>query len=115
IKDLSVEFQTSMNDKVIALNKVNLTVHKNEFICVMGPSGCGKTTLLNTIAGMQNITSGSITIGGKNIEKPSPERAVVFQNDAVFPWMTVEENIRSEEHTSELQSRENIVCRLLLE
>ncbi|MFC5465560.1 ABC transporter ATP-binding protein [Lederbergia graminis] len=93
INDLSVEFQTSTNDKVIALNKVNLTVHKNEFICVMGPSGCGKTTLLNTIAGMQNITSGSITIGGKNIEKPSPERAVVFQNDAVFPWMTVEENI----------------------
>ncbi|KRG14740.1 ABC transporter ATP-binding protein [Lederbergia galactosidilytica] len=93
IHNLSVEFQTSINEKTIALNNVNLAVNKDEFICVMGPSGCGKTTLLNTIAGMQAITSGTIMIGGKKVDKPSPERAVVFQDDAVFPWMTVEENI----------------------
>lgn len=93
IEDLSVEFKTSSNEKITALNKINFNVNKDEFICVMGPSGCGKTTLLNTIAGMQKISSGAITIGGKMIDKPSPERAVVFQDDAVFPWMTVEENI----------------------
>ncbi|MBS4219002.1 ABC transporter ATP-binding protein [Bacillus sp. FJAT-49711] len=93
IQELSVEFQSSSNQKITALDNVNLSINKDEFICVMGPSGCGKTTLLNTIAGMQGITSGSITIDGRNIEKPSPERAVVFQDDAVFPWMTVEENI----------------------
>lgn len=93
IEDLTVEFKTSDNKKMTALHEVNLTVNKDEFICVMGPSGCGKTTLLNTIAGMQETTSGAITIGGNIVDKPSPERAVVFQDDAVFPWMTVEENI----------------------
>lgn len=93
IDDLSVEFTSSTNEIITALNKVNLRVNKNEFICVMGPSGCGKTTLLNTIAGMQKATSGAVTIEGNAVNKPSPERAVVFQDDAVFPWMTVEENV----------------------
>lgn len=93
IDELSVEFKSTTNKTITALKNVNLTVNKDEFICVMGPSGCGKTTLLNTIAGLQNITSGSVTIEGKRVEEPSSERAVVFQDDAVFPWMTVEENI----------------------
>ncbi|WP_078060035.1 ABC transporter ATP-binding protein [Gracilibacillus timonensis] len=92
LEDVSLEFHTKMKT-VKALHEVNLEVEKNEFLCVMGPSGCGKTTLLNAIAGMLHPTSGKIEVEGKVVNKPSPERAVVFQDDAVFPWMTVEDNI----------------------
>lgn len=93
VENVSVQFEKGPNEKVIALDHVNLDVDKNEFICIMGPSGCGKTTMLNVIAGMQQTTSGTVKVEEKIVKKPSPERAVVFQDDAVFPWMTVEENI----------------------
>lgn len=93
IHNLNVEFKSTTNKTIKALSNINFEVYKNEFICIMGPSGCGKTTLLNTIAGLQESTSGYVEIDGQRIEGPSPERAVVFQNDAVFPWMTVEDNI----------------------
>lgn len=76
-----------------ALDAINLEVRENEFLCILGPSGCGKTTLLNLIAGFLTPTSGRVTVGGKRVTKPGPDRVVVFQEDAVFPWMTVEENI----------------------
>ena len=89
---VSVRFQ-SAEAEVIALDRVDLEVYENEFLCIMGPSGCGKTTLLNAIAGMQKITDGEIKVNGRSVSAPGPDRAVVFQADAVFPWMTVEENI----------------------
>lgn len=92
IDDVSVHFH-GKEEKVTALSHVNLKVNENEFLCVMGPSGCGKTTLLNAIAGMQTPTEGKITVGDRLVKEPGPDRAVVFQADAVFPWMTVEENI----------------------
>ncbi|MFN8457991.1 MAG: ABC transporter ATP-binding protein [Anaerolineae bacterium] len=92
LDSVSVRFQTEKAE-VIALDNINLQVRPNEFVCVMGPSGCGKTTVLNLIAGFVKPTSGQITIGGRAVTKPGPDRAVVFQEDAVFPWMTVEENI----------------------
>jgi NitT/TauT family transport system ATP-binding protein len=92
IDSVSVRFPSG-DAEVVALHDVNLNIKENEFICIMGPSGCGKTTLLNAIAGFVKPTSGSIYIEGQPVTKAGPDRAVVFQSDAVFPWMTVEENV----------------------
>lgn len=80
-------------DDVIALNGIDLEIKKNEFICVVGPSGCGKTTLLNIIAGLEQPTSGSATIHGRPILGPGPDRGVIFQQYALFPWSTVKKNV----------------------
>jgi NitT/TauT family transport system ATP-binding protein len=90
--ELSVRFDSAAGE-IAALDRINLTVAENEFLCVMGPSGCGKTTLLNVIAGIVMPTSGRVRVGGERVLGPGPDRAVVFQEDAVFPWMTVEDNI----------------------
>lgn len=92
IDSVSVRFPTG-DTEVVALDNVSLEVRENEFLCIMGPSGCGKTTLLNAIAGMLKITDGTIKVSDRIVSVPGPDRAVVFQADAVFPWMTVEENI----------------------
>ena len=76
-----------------ALIDINLEIEGGEFICLLGPSGCGKSTLLKIIAGLIPASSGRITIDGKPINGPGPERAVVFQDYALFPWMTVRDNI----------------------
>ena len=78
---------------VVALNGVNLEIKRNEFICVVGPSGCGKTTLLNIIAGLEQPTSGEATIHGRPILGPGPDRGVIFQQYALFPWSTVKKNV----------------------
>ena len=80
-------------DDVVALNGVNLEIKKNEFICVVGPSGCGKTTLLNIIAGLEQPTEGSATIHGRPILGPGPDRGIIFQQYALFPWLTVKKNV----------------------
>ena len=92
IKNLNIEF-SSENQKVVALEKINLDINKNEFICIMGVSGCGKTTLLNALAGFIKPTNGKILLKDNEIQGPGPDRAVVFQDDAVFPWLSVEDNI----------------------
>ncbi|MEG1806139.1 MAG: ABC transporter ATP-binding protein, partial [Clostridia bacterium] len=78
---------------VYALSGVNITVRENEFICVVGPSGCGKTTMLNIIAGLESYDKGEVTIRGQAVIGPGPDRAVIFQQYALFPWMTVIKNI----------------------
>ena len=80
--------------EMIALNGVNLDIHENEFITVVGPSGCGKSTILNIIAGLLEPTSGSVYVDGKKVEGPGPERGVVFQQYALFPWLTVRNNVK---------------------
>ena len=92
IVDLNIEF-SSENQNVVALDNINLKINKNDFICIMGVSGCGKTTLLNALAGFISPTKGKILLKGNEIQGPGPDRAVVFQDDAVFPWLNVEENI----------------------
>lgn len=92
VSNLDVEFKTD-NNSIKALDKINLNVSKNEFICIMGVSGCGKTTLLNAIAGFIEADRGEILLKDKKISGPGPDRAVVFQDDAVFPWMNVEDNV----------------------
>lgn len=79
--------------EVIALNGVSLDIKENEFICVVGPSGCGKSTLLNIIAGLLEPTEGSIYVDGNKVEGPGKERGVVFQQYALFPWLTVQKNV----------------------
>jgi bicarbonate transport system ATP-binding protein len=75
------------------LKDVNLNVNEGEFICVIGHSGCGKSTLLNMVSGFAQPTDGTVTVGGKQITKPGPDRMVVFQNYALLPWLTVFENV----------------------
>jgi nitrate/nitrite transport system ATP-binding protein len=76
-----------------ALADVNLTVEQGEFITLIGHSGCGKSTLLNLIAGLTRATSGALICNGREIAGPAPERAVVFQNHSLLPWLTCHENI----------------------
>ena len=80
--------------EMIALNGVTLDIHDNEFICVVGPSGCGKSTLLNIIAGLLEPTSGQVYCDGKLVEGTGTDRGVVFQQYALFPWLTVKKNVR---------------------
>ena len=80
--------------EMIALNGVTLDIHENEFITVVGPSGCGKSTILNIIAGLLEPTSGNVYVDGKKVEGPGPERGVVFQQYALFPWLTVRKNVK---------------------
>jgi NitT/TauT family transport system ATP-binding protein len=70
-----------------------LKVYENEFVTIIGPSGCGKTTFLNILAGFIKPTQGKVFCDGKEVTGPGPDRGVVFQEDAVFPWLTVKENI----------------------
>ena len=81
------------NGKMIALNGVDFEIKENEFICVVGPSGCGKSTLLNIIAGLLEPTSGAVYVDGKKVEGTGVERGVVFQQYALFPWLTVKKNV----------------------
>src|SRR3989442_101380 len=78
---------------IVALDRIDLDVTKGEFVCLLGPSGCGKSTLLNAIAGFTQPTSGEILAFGKRVVEPQPERAMVFQEYALFPWMTVRDNV----------------------
>lgn len=79
--------------EVVALDDINLEVSPGEFICLLGPSGCGKSTLLNAITGFSPPTAGSIIIDGRAVQAPGPDRGMVFQEYALFPWMTAEKNI----------------------
>jgi NitT/TauT family transport system ATP-binding protein len=81
-------------EPLLALVDVTFQVEKNEFFSIVGPSGCGKTTLLNLLAGFEQPTRGELRVGGKVITAPGWERAVVFQEYALFPWYTVSQNIR---------------------
>ncbi|MCL2553563.1 MAG: ABC transporter ATP-binding protein [Streptosporangiales bacterium] len=77
----------------LALDGVSLTIEDGEFVTVVGPSGCGKSTLLNVAAGLLDATAGSVTVDGEEVRGPSPERGVIFQQYALFPWMTVSQNV----------------------
>jgi NitT/TauT family transport system ATP-binding protein len=76
-----------------ALKAIDLEIAHGAFVCLLGPSGCGKSTLLNAVAGFSLPSTGSIMVEGKAITEPGPDRGMVFQEYALFPWMTVEQNI----------------------
>jgi len=76
-----------------ALEEVNLRVKKGEFVSIIGHSGCGKSTVLNVVAGLYQATKGGIVLNGKEVTEPGPERAMVFQNHSLLPWLTAYENV----------------------
>ena len=92
IKDVKKIYE-GRNGQTIALNGANLDIYDNEFICVVGPSGCGKSTLLNIIAGLHDATSGEVLVDGVKVEGTGVDRGVVFQQYALFPWLTVKKNV----------------------
>lgn len=92
IRDLYKSFP-GKRGSVLALKNINLTLDRNEFVCVVGASGCGKSTLLNLIAGLEAPTSGEILLEGEPIEGPGANRGMVFQNYTLYPWLTVSQNV----------------------
>jgi taurine transport system ATP-binding protein len=93
IQSLSMRFDQPGGVSVQALKDVSLDLRQGELMSVLGPSGCGKTTLLNIVAGFLAPTSGSVTLGGKPVTGPGAERGMVFQQGALFEWMSVRDNV----------------------
>ena len=92
-QDLNMIFKSPKGETVHALKDVTFKLKKGELLTVLGPSGCGKTTLLNITAGFLRPTSGKITLGGNEINGPGVERGMVFQQGALFEWLTVAQNV----------------------
>jgi NitT/TauT family transport system ATP-binding protein len=90
---LCKSFTSASGECVDVLRDFDLSIAPGEFICVVGASGCGKSTLLRILAGFERATSGTATVRGALVEKPGPDRGVVFQDYGLFPWLTVADNI----------------------
>ena len=93
IENIEKHFATENGQQFKALDKMNLDIKENEFICILGPSGCGKSTLLRIISGLDNTTSGNILFKGAIHTKPCKEIGMVFQNYSLMPWLSVLDNI----------------------
>lgn len=93
IDNVSKVYPLPKGDTYTVLEGVNLSVKQGEFICVIGHSGCGKSTLLNMVSGFSKPTTGEVRLQGKPIEKPGPDRMVVFQGYALLPWLSVFDNV----------------------
>jgi len=94
IEDVSKEFrEPGSKETFLALEGISFRVEAGEFVCVVGPSGCGKSTLLNIVAGLLPSTTGIVKIDERVVTKPSPRVGVAFQDYALFPWMTVKQNL----------------------
>jgi NitT/TauT family transport system ATP-binding protein len=94
IRDVSKTFSYDGRKDHTVLNKVSIDIKDGEFVTIVGPSGCGKSTLLNIIAGLENPDSGKILVRGENKTSTDPGRLVIFQEGALFPWLTVLENVK---------------------
>ncbi len=94
VRNLGLRFPGKKGAKPIdVLRSIDLEIIQGEFVCIVGPSGCGKTTLLNIITGFLKQTSGHVLVQGAPVKGPDPRRIFVFQDNGVFPWLTVEQNI----------------------
>ena len=93
IEALGVSF-SGRNGPSEVLRDVNLQVDQGEFVAIIGHSGCGKSTLLNVVAGLVPMSTGAVILDRQAVDAPGPERAVVFQNHSLLPWLTVKENVR---------------------
>jgi len=94
VRDLGMTFPGKKGTEPInVLRAINLEIMPGEFVCIVGPSGCGKTTLLNIVAGFLKQSNGDVLVQGAPVKGPDPRRIFVFQDNGVFPWLTVEQNI----------------------
>jgi NitT/TauT family transport system ATP-binding protein len=93
IEKVSKIFTAQWQAPVNALDVVSIDIHAEEILCLLGPSGCGKSTLLNIIAGFESPSTGGVAVNGRPVDQPGPDRAMVFQTPALFPWLTVDQNI----------------------
>ncbi len=93
LSEICLSYRTQSGERLLALDHINLQVHSGEFVCVVGPSGCGKSTLLHLIAGLHPQTSGQILIDGNPVQGPGTDRIMIFQEHALFPWLTVAQNV----------------------
>ena len=112
IRGLRKQFRDiARQEEVIALDGIDLAVADDEFLTVLGPSGCGKTTLLNIVASFETANGGEVLLDGEPVRKPGPDRGVVFQEYALFPWLTVQQNIEfglRERRMPRLERRERV-------
>lgn len=92
ISKVGMEFPTPKGP-FVALDNINLDIKKGEFVSLIGHSGCGKSTVLNLVAGLYTATSGGVLLDEKEVNSPGPERAVVFQNHSLLPWLSARENV----------------------
>jgi len=92
LSDIGIEFPTD-DGPFCALKGVDIKIDKGDFVSIIGHSGCGKSTVLNIVAGLYEATYGGVILDGKEVSGPGPDRAVVFQNHALMPWLTVFENV----------------------
>lgn len=92
LSKVTIDFPTSKGP-YRALDDVNLSIAEGEFVSLIGHSGCGKSTVLNIVAGLHQATSGGVLLDGREVDEPGPERAVVFQNHSLLPWLTAYGNV----------------------
>ncbi|MDQ3084309.1 MAG: ABC transporter ATP-binding protein [Thermoproteota archaeon] len=92
-KSFSVNSSSGERRRVLAVDNVNLSIEEGQFVCFVGPSGCGKSTLLNIIAGLEKPTEGELVLNGQSVFETGPDRIMVFQENALFPWLTVIDNV----------------------
>jgi NitT/TauT family transport system ATP-binding protein len=92
IENISKKFVTK-HQETLPLEDISLKINKGEFVCLVGPSGCGKSTLLNVIAGLEKATQGKVFLNGKEVIDAGPDRVVMFQESALFPWLKVIDNV----------------------
>ncbi len=92
LRDISKVYNQN-NGAVQALSNINMNINEGEFVCFVGPSGCGKTTLLNIIAGLEKPDTGEVILDGRSVSDTGPDRIMVFQEGALFPWLKVIENV----------------------
>jgi NitT/TauT family transport system ATP-binding protein len=93
IEDVTIQFGAGTAKAVTALERFSLAVEEREFLTIVGPSGCGKSTLLSVIDGLTSPESGRVVLRGRPLSAPGPDRAMVFQDSALFPWRTVQGNV----------------------
>lgn len=106
IQELTKTFIKNGGPPLNVLDKVSLQVQEGDFICLLGPSGCGKSTLLNVVAGLETASSGKVLLDGVPINGPGSDRVVVFQEAALFPWLSVVENVTFGLTTNGVSKRE---------
>jgi len=93
VSRLSIDGVSKVFGATRALERIDLEIEDNDFLCILGPSGCGKSTLLRIVAGLEVPSTGRVLLDGQAVERPGPDRGMVFQSYTLFPWLTVRQNV----------------------